>query len=97
MANKSKRMKWDDERVGKVVFDKQCGMSRTTLCQVHNLSVKQLDYILYTRSKTLKKPPQDYALGAFNNKQDKHLSGSEPPSKRKWWHSILKLLGLKSG
>jgi len=95
-VHKTKRKTYSDEFVKRVLFDKHCGMTITTICKEYNLSKSQANYILYIRGATLTVDDFSPDFSNFNNKTEKHAAqGSEPPStQKKVWSKVKSVLGF---
>ena len=87
-----RKSKFSQEYVDNVHDLRNAGVSLGDICKRKKLTRSQLNYILYTRSKT----ETVISVDQFNNKSQKAL-GSAPPSQNVWvdmWQRVKSMLGL---
>jgi|TARA_S200002703_G_C3740898_1_gene227812 hypothetical protein len=88
-----RKSKFSQEYVDNIHDLKSAGVPLKDICKRKKLSRNQLNYILYTRSKT----EMVISVDQFNNKSQKAL-GSAPPPQNVWielWQKVKSVLGLK--
>ena len=86
-----RKSKFSQEYVDNVHDLRNAGVSLGDICKRKKLTRSQLNYILYTRSKT----EMVISVDQFNNKSQKAL-GSAPPSQNVWidmWQRVKSVLG----
>ncbi len=87
-----RKSKFSQEYVDNVHDLRNAGVSLGDICKRKKLTRSQLNYILYTRSKT----EMVISVDQFNNKSQKAL-GSAPPSQNvppSLWQRVKSVLGL---
>lgn len=87
-----RKSKFSQEYVDNVHDLRNAGVSLGDICKRKKLTRSQLNYILYTRSKT----ETVISVDQFNNKSQKAL-GSAPPSQNvppSLWQRVKSVLGL---
>jgi len=87
-----RKSKFSQEYVDNVHDLRNAGVSLGDICKRKKLTRSQLNYILYTRSKT----EMVISVDQFNNKSQK-AQGSAPPSQNvppSLWQRVKSVLGL---